>query len=97
MNAMFDARCLHLSVSSTCAWIQISLQRKLVICLSIQMHIEKLSTREYIYNDNIESLIIDRQFISRKYKLVSKIKLLYKSACLLINLDQSIYIGTAHK
>ena len=106
MNAIFDARCLLLSVSSICAWIQMSLQRKLVICLSLQMHIEKLSTREYIYNDNIESLIIFSKILSilplenvlsRKYKLVYKIKLLYKSACLLINLDQSIYIGTAHK
>ena len=57
MNAIFDARCLVPSVSSMCAWIQICLQRKLVICLSIQMHIERLRTREYIYNDNIVQLI----------------------------------------
>ena len=58
MNAIFDARCLLLSVSSVCARIQMSLQRKLVICLSIQMHIERLRKREYIYNDNIEKLMI---------------------------------------
>ena len=58
MNAIFDARCLVLSVSSICARIQMCLQRKLVICLSIQMHIERRSTREYIYNDNTEQLMI---------------------------------------
>ena len=104
MNAIFDARCLVPSVSSMCAWIQMCLQRKLVICLSILMHIEKLSTREYIYNDNIEQFIIFSKKFKftirkrlRKYKLVSKIKLLYKIVCLIINLDQRIYIGTSHK